>query len=90
MGFVDSFVAWLIVVLIIAFLLFAAFSYILGWFYPREEQIVVEETHEESEELDENQRQAQSRRRLIWVFAITAIIAIMATSGYNAFANTKS
>jgi Na+/H+ antiporter NhaC len=88
MGFVDSFIAWLVLILIVAFILFTVLAYILGWFYPREQVIVEEEPVQESD--NEDERRVRSRKRLIWIFAIAAILAIMATTGYNVYSNTQS
>ena len=85
MGFADSFVTWMILTIVIAFLIFAVFSFILGWFYHKEEEIEITQ-----EELDEYQKKSKSKSRLIGLFIISAIIAIMGTTGITAYMNTKS
>ena len=88
MGFIDSLLTWLLLILVIAFILFTVFSYILGWFYPTPEE-VKEEILEPVEETD-YQEQAKRRRKIIGIIFVVTVSIIMATTGVNAFLNTKS
>ena len=86
MGFFDSFLAWLVLIIIIAFLLFAIFSYFLGWFYPTEEKQVKRNPEEEQQQIEKQQRQ----RKWVGIFILVAMIIIMGTTGANAFINQKA
>lgn len=91
MGFATSMMMWLVMILIIACILFAVFSYILGYFYPVEEDLEEDRKTSETQDKEEvSDRQYESRRRWIGLFAIAAVIVIAATSGYNALMSTKS
>lgn len=76
MVFLDSLVTWLVLIVVVTFILFSTFSYILGWLYPREEIII--------EIPDDNNHQRKIiTKRLIWLFAMVAVVTIMAVTGYN-------
>ena len=75
MGIFDSLIAWVILVFIVAAILFAVFNYFLGG-------VTEEEPYEEE---DQQFRRTNSRKKIIWIFAVIAISIIMATTSYNAF-----
>jgi hypothetical protein len=85
MLFVDYLVALLIISLIAAAFLFMIFPYCINRMINRIEDIASVNI---SDEYDDHQRRLKLQGRLIWTFAITAVVTLIATSGYNAFLHT--
>lgn len=91
MGFIDSLLAWLVLLLIIAFIFFAVFAYFLGWFYPTEDTNKGISTSDEADLTNSLEEETTyRRRRWIGFFVLFALIIIMGSTGLNAFLNTKS
>ena len=51
MGFIESFIAWLVVTFIIAIILYVVFVYILGWLYPQVEDNILQPQTQNNEEI---------------------------------------
>lgn len=90
MGFLDSFLAWIIMIFIVALILFGVFAYMLGWFYPstQSERRELELEQEDETSIEERKRQSALRRRVIYIFAFVMIIIIAASGGINAMTTT--
>lgn len=80
MGFVESFVMWLVFAILIAAIVFATVSWFLGWWYP-EEKLEVKAATEDDEAAEEWIKQENDKRRkLVYIF-IAIFTAIMMISG---------
>ena len=96
MGFVESFVAWLILTLVVAIIVYATFGYILGWFYPQEEEDAIRQRKVEGEEDDvsletetrDNEKIKRQKLIAIFIFAVMAIL--MASSGVSSYMGTTT
>lgn len=81
MGFIESCVAWLVVILFIALIVIGILTFILNWVRPPPVQ---EETTEEGhklsiEEVEQRDKEARLKRNIFIV--IIAILAVLAATG---------
>lgn len=85
MGFVDSFIAWLVLIFIAAIVLYLVFSYILGWIYPQKEEVELPTSYIEYEVEQEQEQNSEQkkRRRLIAIFIIVIMVILMAGSSIS-------
>lgn len=82
MGFLDSSIVWLLVV-IIAFILFAVFSYYFELFYHRHNG----ESSEQKQIFISKPETPTYHRKLVGLFILIALIIIMSSTGINMFLN---
>lgn len=84
-------IAWLILVLVITFILFALFSYFLGWFYPQEDTDSSKTISKDftNNLIEDENVIVQRRRKWIGIFILFALIAIMGSTGINAYLNKR-
>ena len=80
MGFAQSVVAWMVVILFIALIVIGVLTFILNWVYPQ----IQEEVHEDgttlsSEELAHQSRETILKRNLFLV--VVAVLAVLAVTG---------
>ena len=95
MGFIESFIAWLVVIFIVAIILYIVFTYILGWFYPRveeEENIGERQIQTDGEvEIEEQQNvEKKKRQRLIAVFIFVIMAILIGSGGVSAYMDTRN
>lgn len=80
MGFIESCVAWLVIILFIALIVIGVLTFILNWFFPPP---IGEATEAEmklsEEEIERRQREARIKRNIFIV--IVAILAVLAATG---------
>jgi Na+/H+ antiporter NhaD/arsenite permease-like protein len=87
MGFIESFVAWMVIILFIALIVMGIMTFILNWFVPQKQ----EETDENgqalsAEEIDRRDKEARLKRNMFLV--IVAILGVLAvTGGINGLIN---
>jgi Na+/H+ antiporter NhaC len=77
-----GFFTWVIFIIILAFVLFAAASWMLNWSY---RQADYPQADESNDEVETEIEVAQRRRKWIGIFVLVATIVIMAITGINAF-----
>lgn len=95
MSIAYAMMAWMLLILLLASVIFISFSFLLGLLYPQEEYVVelesVQTTNREiilESEDDSYQNRVQKTRRMIGIFALVAIVVIMIITGVNALTNT--
>ena len=97
MGFLESFFAWLIITLVVAIIVYVSFSYILGWFYPQEEDTLIQreveigsDEHHASLETEPQHNEKIKRQRLIAIFIFVVMAILMAGSGVSSYMATMT
>ena len=84
----TTFFAWGLFIIIIAFVIMAILSHLLG--SSISEIIEVIDNPEITEPIDDPEIQAQSRRRWIGLFVLSFLAIIMTITGVNAFMNIRT
>lgn len=81
MGFVESFILWLVFAILVAGTVFATVSWFLGWWYPEEESEIKTAATEDDAAAEEWIKQENDKRRKILYIFIAVFTAIMMISG---------
>lgn len=86
MAFAESAIAWLVLILIIAAVVYVLLQWLLSILSPQKIKRIVE-----SDELESDEEFAQRRRRSIVIFIVTIVTLgiIMASGGVSALLNTQ-
>lgn len=86
MAFADSAIAWLVLILIVAAVVYVLLQWLLSILSPQKIKRIVE-----TEELESDEEFSQRRRRNIVIFVVTLVTLgiIMAGGGVSALLNTQ-
>lgn len=92
MGFIESFIAWLVVTFIIAIILYVVFVYILGWLYPQVEDNILQPQTQNNEEIvvEEEPDLKKKQQHIIAIFIFVVMMILIAGSGISAYMDTRT
>lgn len=80
MGFIGSFISWLMLIFVVVVILYVVFSYFLGWIYNNQS---------ENLGIQEENNSTKKHKRLVAIFIIAIILILMISTGFSVFTNTE-